>query len=137
MEKPIFTMRVPHSVNRYIYARAKEHNLYVTDVVLSMMNVGIENIKEVNVKLKRKQKLALQELEFIEATAELKNVMRRAYLLQNFKKLVRRLITDDELSTKAKNEVIKSLLSRMATLHGTKSEEYNEAVRWLRSTKSR
>lgn len=131
-EKEIITFRADNTLKNYIHARSKEYDVYVTEVLYSLIKVGMEHTKEVKKDLERKQKLAIETIKFNEADAFVKMEVKKAYTLSNMKKLMRRLAQDREIDRDRLEDVANSLIARIETVFGAKSKEYREANKWLK-----
>ena len=135
-DKPIFSIRVEQSIASYIHERSKQYDTYSTEVFKTLLRVGMEHTKETNEKLKEKQELAIERMKFQEADEALKNEMKKAYLVRNFKSLSHKLSMEfDKRKDKDKvKNMLDSMLKRIEHVMGKDSTDFKEAKAWHKKT---
>jgi negative regulator of replication initiation len=126
----IMTIRIDEPTNKFIHARANAYGLYVSDVIRTLIKIGLENTVATTEELKTlKEKVAAKQA-YDDHSEEIKRVMREAYLYKNFKKLTSQLCADSDVNPIQRQRVIDSLLNRLKAVFGADSRELKEAKKW-------
>jgi hypothetical protein len=128
-EKEIISFRVPTSVSIYVRQKSKDLEMSYTELIMTLILIGLENSKDIEENLEKKRNLAIQNLKMIEADSELKIIMKRAFLVDNYRKLMSK-VNISYMNTARKEEIRISLLNRIKLACGEDSEEYKGALKW-------
>ena len=135
MDKQQIALRIQSSLNNYIRAVSEKNGTNFTTTCEIMFQVALENRKDLDLKLEKKRLLSLDSMKFEEADAFIHVEMKKAYLVENFRKLSYRLGATRDINSKNKKAVIDALLSRVEIIFGEKSDEYRECQRILKPGK--
>lgn len=126
----LITLRIPRSLYAVIMAISKKGSLYFSDVLRTAIKFGLSS-KEANSEIAEKIELYRRENAFQDGDEELRIMMKEAYAVSNFKKLVNQLSVNSEVSRVKKMQVIQKLFDRIEKTEGKNSESYCEAQKWL------
>lgn len=131
MEKPIISLRVDDKIEKIVSIKANETKLSQSEVYRHLIQIGIENTKSSNEKFIRLKKLLIDEDKFRLADAEIRMEVKKAFMYQNFKKLISKLRAEGDISPVRTQALVENLLSRMKEVLGEESKEFKEAKKWL------
>lgn len=126
----LITLRIPRSLYAVIMGISKKSNLYFSDVLRTAVKYGIST-KECSVELSEKTELYKKEVAFEQGDLELRIILKEAYSVSNFKKLVNQLAVNSEISRTKKMQVVQKIFERIEKTEGRNSESYCEAQKWL------
>lgn len=128
MERPIITLRIDAELNSYLHARAAETGLTITEICATLLRVGLENRRESHALLERRRLLAVECARFRDADAEIRNALKKGYIVENFKKLFHRIRMARDMTDARKQAIVDAMLQRIEDTLGKDSPEYQETL---------
>lgn len=128
-EKELMTFRLEQDIANYLHAKASQTNLYLTDILRTLINIGIRETKEVDKQLKEKQNVSIELQKFREHEDAIKLEIKKAYILKNAKSTIKQLV-DIDIHKSRRNAVIKQLMARIKDVCGADSYEYKRVIKW-------
>lgn len=135
MDKQQINLRIQSSLNNYIRAVSEQNGTNFTTTCEIMFQVALENRKDLDGKLEKQRLLALNIMKFEEADSFIHVEMKKAYIVENFRKLTYRIGASRDINVKGKKAVVEALFSRIEIVFGKDSDEYKECQRILKPGK--
>lgn len=136
MEKTPINVRIETTLVGYIRAVASQQDKSFTEVIESMFKIALQNRHDVDKDLEKKRIVALESIKFEEADALIRIELKKAYSVENFRKLIYRLQQSRDVSKHRRIEVLKAMMSRIEEIFGKKSPEYKECLRIARASET-
>lgn len=127
----VLNFRPDDALDRYLRATARSREVDLSTVIRELIRLGAESKKELEDRLEHKRLQAIEVMKYNDATAEIKHELRRAHLVENFRKLVTQ-IRAKRIAPKDKKRVVVSALKRIEEVLGRDSIEFKEALTWSR-----
>ena len=128
MVNEIISLRVDPALRAYCMEKVKTFDMSQTEIIKNLIDVGMNNQKELNDKLREVARIYKQIRIFEMCDQEIKMAMKMAYNFSNLKKLALKM-ENDELSITNIKGVIIPVMRRLKKV--TPNEE-GEAVKWLK-----
>ena len=122
-------IRIDEALNSYLRALTEDQNTDFTHTVEALLHIGLENRKDAKILLERKRILALDSLRFEEADLALHIELKKAYTVENFRKLLYKIKNAQDMSRERKEAVLRSMFQRIEDVLGRDSPEYQECER--------
>lgn len=129
------TIRTTKSLRIAVEKIAARRQQSTSELVRTYIRVGMENSKEADEILERKRLLAIEAEKYEEANEELNLELKKAFLVENFRKLYRRII-QSSMSDERRQAVTDAMINRVKMTLGAESKEYREVMQYVRREKS-
>ncbi len=129
MEKQTVSLRLDATLNAYLRALAEEKGSTFTHTLAGVIQVGLENRKDVNPLLEERRQTALDSMRFEEADAAISVEMKKGYLVENFRKLIHKIRHSRDMSEERRVAVVAKMFRRIEVVLGKESSEYKECER--------
>lgn len=131
------SVRLHRTTIAYVYALADTQGTDFTRTIEALIQIGLENRKDVERVLERQREIALEAMKFEEADAQLHIELKKAYLVENFRKLAHKIIHAGDMSERRRRAVVESMFARVEKVLGKSSDEYKECERIFRVREER
>lgn len=131
MDKIQISIRVEPTLSGYIKGLSEEFGLNYTEAIETIMKIGLQNRHDVKTELEKKRILAVESIKFFEADAFLNIELKKAYLVENFRKLLYHLIQARDMSANRRKAAIAAMLQRVEDIFGKNSEEYKDCEKMI------
>lgn len=124
------TIRIPDEMFSYLSKYTQDSALSMTDVVLVLLKVGCENRRESVEELEQLRLLAVEERKYELSTSQLRFLMKKCYLVENFEKLAIRIRGNATMTKEQKREIYNSMENRIVEIWGKDSVQHNVVKKW-------
>lgn len=124
------TIRIPDEMFSYLSKYTQDSALSMTDVVLVLLKVGCENRRESVEELEQLRLLAVEERKYELSTSQLRFLMKKCYLVENFEKLAIRIRGNATMTKEQKRDIYNSMENRIVEIWGKDSVQHDAVKKW-------
>lgn len=101
------------------------------EVITFFIRVGLENKVDAEKKLDDMRKTIVEQSKYEMATLEIKQLMRKNYLVENFEKLARLIRNNNSIEVEEKKKIYSAMEKRIVDLWGEDSPQHKSVKGWM------
>jgi hypothetical protein len=126
-----FTLRLDRKVYRFVDSLSKKHNVPFSKVLNTTLMIGILHNKTLDDDLKRISDRIIEENKYEDETLELRLMLRKYYLVENFEALARKIRNNVTMSDEDKLLILNKMIDRIVSMFGKESYQYKAVKNWV------